>query len=669
MTWLRSAAETCGYKPKAKNVSEEGPSAAAPSQSSEAPPTKVPEAPPSKAPPASQRLKGKTFLRRVIEARERCASWHERTQHEAAVYDEGGHRYFIKVLQDALAKLSPNATEQKKSPGSAAQAAANKRPLPKGKESIELEFNYIAQPDKADAPEHKKLQHDDQILSQLLIDLMLPDKARKHTTNLGDEEMLKPPQEDIFLRMLRPVWTSGKLSVTAAVTSRILLDILDTCGASQRFNRQLTHAGQHASRGFQFSQVPGGGSKTVGRNWSFSGNQVLMGIWDRLSSIETPTFSVMKALMLQVYKPPKVCRYANAPPEMQAGWGEDEGRSPETRAAFERVNRNAEAAAGVSGGRALPGEPHLGIFAAAHIYNTLRQHKMLDPPWPIMDRIIELHKRAQFADAIPMGTEDMAKRFSYRLDPTQKRFFQDEKFKLLESASIQPLGSLLDAAVAGDRALWQIEQQTEDPLSEKQEQQQQQPKNPARVSWALQHWKRQMTPDQFIGNAQEAVSRALDDLSIGYIRLTWRCRALNDEFPRMRNVELEAEGMDLRFEPGSTNNDSALLIMCHGALDESQLEALLAGTTYAVVDFYTDYDGTHWHMSPRLASLAVAHGVPGVPAFVRANRDDMPDVAARYRKEDEKGNKAEESPPAARQTQEQQGQGLRWLGAHVWQQV
>ncbi|RYO80856.1 hypothetical protein DL762_007429 [Monosporascus cannonballus] len=382
---------------------------------------------------------------------------------------------------------------------------------------------------------------------------------------------------------------------------------------------------------------------------------------------------------------------------------------------------------------------HLGIFAAAHIYNALRQHKMLDRPWPIMDRIIKPCRRALFADAIPTKAEDTVKRFTYIVDLTQKRFFQGEKFKLREPASIQPLRSQLDLAVTSDRALWQIEQRTEELLSEKQDQQS---KNLPRVSRAIQYRKRQMTPDKLVGNAQEAVSRGLGCP-------VDRLHSDHPAVPRTkRRVPADMErgagggGHDLRFEPGSTNNDSALLIVCHEALDESrnvremgiytyhpgdgdgrgkkggdddpddpepprhgparrrqapppsspdrrddkslqggavdgnangpapswssiplvihrastaaELEALLAGTTYAVMDFYTGYDGTHGRMSPRHASLAAAHGVPGVPAFGRANRDDMPDAAARYCKEDENGNGAKESSPATRQKQKQQ---------------
>ncbi|RYP02975.1 hypothetical protein DL764_005461 [Monosporascus ibericus] len=534
-----------------------------------------------------------------------------------------------------------------------------------------LRFNYINQPGKADMPEHKELQRDNQILSQLLIDLMLPDKARKHARNLGDEEMLKRPQKDIVLRMLSKVWKSGKLSVTAAVTSRVLLNVLNTCRTAPRFNRQLTYACQHASKGFEFSQVPGGGLKTRGLNWPFSGNQVLAGTWDLLSSIETP---------VSRDEGPNA---ANA------------GRMGQRRAAaFERVNLGLTQPVPAndfvlthnllySGSAMLRllleyqearlslANHHDGIFAAAQIYNALRQHKMLDRPWPIKYRIIELYRRVLFAEAIPTRTEDIVKRFTYRLDPTQKRFFEDEKFKLREPVSFQPLRSLLDSARP------------------------------------VQHRKQQMTPEQFMGNAQEADSEALDDLSIDYVRLTWRYLMLNDKLRRMRKVELEVEGMDLRFEPGSMNNDSALLIMCREAVDEEEnsggggimyplgaappsspdrreekslqgggavddnanapalslasiplvihhasaaakLGALLASTTYTIVTFCTGYDGTHGHMSPRLASLV-----------------------ARYCKEDENGSKAKELAPATRQKQKQQGQGQgpRWLGEKVCQEA
>ncbi|RYP83749.1 hypothetical protein DL770_005327 [Monosporascus sp. CRB-9-2] len=163
MTWLRSAAETCGDKPKAK---------------------KVPEAPPSKTPAASQGLKGKARkLAKQAQAPAPAASAYDFPSAESLTTDKyavstqellaqvdavstskanldcrppyrppssGPSRHvrdaqvgmrgrstrlrcrtratidIYQVLQDALVQLSPNVTEQaKESPGSASYVAFN----------------------------------------------------------------------------------------------------------------------------------------------------------------------------------------------------------------------------------------------------------------------------------------------------------------------------------------------------------------------------------------------------------------------------------------------------------------------------------------------------------------------------------------------------------------
>lgn len=59
----------------------------------------------------------KKLLQRAIDARKRCSEWYESgSESETAVDDNGGHRHFIGVLQDALSKLSslePSTSEQK----------------------------------------------------------------------------------------------------------------------------------------------------------------------------------------------------------------------------------------------------------------------------------------------------------------------------------------------------------------------------------------------------------------------------------------------------------------------------------------------------------------------------------------------------------------------------
>lgn len=41
---------------------------------------------------------------------------------------------------------------------------------------------------------------------------------------------------------------------------------------------------------------------------------------------------------------------------------------------------------------------HMSIFVTAHLYNALRQQKLIDIRWPTLDRIIALQKGPMFAD-------------------------------------------------------------------------------------------------------------------------------------------------------------------------------------------------------------------------------------------------------------------------------
>jgi len=59
---------------------------------------------------------------------------------------------------------------------------------------------------------------------------------------------------------------------------------------------------------------------------------------------------------------------------------------------------------------------HKSIFTAAHLYNALRQLHLLDQPWPVMDKIIQIHQKAIIANAISTKTTDMYDRLKYRIN-------------------------------------------------------------------------------------------------------------------------------------------------------------------------------------------------------------------------------------------------------------
>jgi hypothetical protein len=133
-----------------------------------------------------------------------------------------------------------------------------------------LSFYCISQPDKADVPKHKKLQQDDVFLSQMLLDMLHPDKCRSHSDQLPPgmpATALSSAQDDIVTTMLRPVWLKGIMSVTAVVTAQVLLDIQDVCQSKLAvIHRQLMYAHKYASDSFRFKDLADSRLMTEGLN-------------------------------------------------------------------------------------------------------------------------------------------------------------------------------------------------------------------------------------------------------------------------------------------------------------------------------------------------------------------------------------------------------------------
>lgn len=126
-----------------------------------------------------------------------------------------------------------------------------------------LRFNYMFEPHNAETPEIKKLDHDDRILSQLLLEIKLPDQAIQGLGETIGKDMpadeVRPPVEDITLAILRPLWMKAELSLTAVITAQIMLDIINVCGNKlHRFYGQLTYAWKFTAESMEFKVGPGG---------------------------------------------------------------------------------------------------------------------------------------------------------------------------------------------------------------------------------------------------------------------------------------------------------------------------------------------------------------------------------------------------------------------------
>lgn len=641
-------------------------------------------------------------------------------------------------------------------------ALKNKLQWPQSIMPLSIHFSLDSENADTRTAEHKKLMRDDRLLTQLLLDAQLPDQvangAGKKALNLVPVEEIRPAQEDIFLRTMRPLWFKQELSVTTVVMAQIMLDIHHACGPKvPRFYGQLTHSRKYSSDSFDFQVLADGGIKTGGVNWTHSESGNLSKMHTLLRRIEKPGPSMMKGIMMDVKTTPKIYTWSNTTPEFRKDFREKYGGFDENLRPSSELERQVDEAMNNSEWNFIKPSPdndflmthnplysgsamlkllldyhhlglalanhHMSIFLAAHLYNALRQLKMLKTSWPVMDRIIELHKKAIFANDIPTKTFDMADRLSYRIDAEnkrQKRHHLDAKYEFKAPTSIEPLRMILEADVSTQaRALFKIEQNLEHQEKTSNE--------IASISRNLQHGKPQTTPERYVKSLEKVLSPVLDDLSIDYVRLTKKCIALLDRFRTMWNIEIENEQMGIPLfvsdKVGQNTNDLGHLYMCHQAFEEAKairengiysyragdggdravtgmepdvdcetrhgmglltamkvfkhflakedtdfrfpfkisdvalLEAeakaaakstegfsagireistgtelleTFAGSTYTVVNFYTDYSRTPVPEAHDFAKLSRKHTVPSLLAFVKANTDDMHDVANRF---------------------------------------
>jgi len=84
----------------------------------------------------------------------------------------------------------------------------------------------------------------------------------------------------------------------------------------------------------------------------------------------------------------------------------------------------------------------------AHLYNGVRQLHLLNEKSPIMERIIQMHTKAIFADAIRTKTKDLAARLWSCIDyKSFWRDYGDERWYLKP----HPASSIMELTLSDDR--------------------------------------------------------------------------------------------------------------------------------------------------------------------------------------------------------------------------
>lgn len=185
------------------------------------------------------------------------------------------------------------------------------------------------------------------------------------------------------------------------------------------------------------------------------------------------------------------------------------------------------------------------IFACAHLYNAILDHTGIR--WPELDRVIDLHGGALFANDIPKTPTDCYRRMAHRTGATgsQKHFDKKQLWKMRTGMASQSLKGLVDRKDTIENSLLQLENQIETHLV------------PAESVKQLKRTQRQghsqqLNPMQLMSRFEEYLPVVIKDMEIDYITLTKQCNALMKEI-RAR-LRTEAGQSYASMNPGESND-------------------------------------------------------------------------------------------------------------------
>ena len=465
-----------------------------------------------------------------------------------------------------------------------------------------LAFDYVdGDHDLEGTPEYVKMQEDDTMLCQLLLDLQLPDYLTKYK-----DEILGPlharlfynPQEDIFIRCLPPVWLDGHVNMASVLAARIMVDIHNRCRTQfSSYYRQLLSTRQFIFKSLDFRKN-NGGINTGDLTFLDAAFDTLQSSWELLNPVETPTLAVMRRSLMDSNPAPPVYTWANTIPEMRKamGWNgqqpspEIERRIQQTTLKFIEPNQSDEFGfvsnplySGTVSLRMIlqyqtlglaRANMHPSIFYMAHLYNGLRQFNLLEQEWPIMERIIHLHAKALFADAIPTNPDDMIARFCYRMNQAIiLKTSKDDKWHMKPPITTSIVEHILsDDPMERARGLWQMENMFG---------------GAAHATAAMNNkapQRRYCSGPSYVRDLQNTFKTVLDDISIDYIHLFRACNRFLHLILKLYNAEQLQRDMSTFPVPPSTApeeaRDYAFFLMINQIFEDAFLTRKLKPYSY-----------------------------------------------------------------------------------------
>lgn len=157
---------------------------------------------------------------------------------------------------------------------------------------------------------------------------------------------------------------------------------------------------------------------------------------------------------------------------------------------------------------------HMSILATAHLYNALRQQRLINLEWPAMDRIIQLQIDPIFAGSIPSTPQAVFSHFQLRvgLKGNMKLFDKKQPWKLQPCGAAVGLRQLVD----GGDSRFHVSHAIHDCWLEDLD-----PKSKHKRASG-----RHISLNTFVAEFSNVLPQLLNDVRLDYIGLTKICNAL-----------------------------------------------------------------------------------------------------------------------------------------------
>ncbi|KAF2498189.1 hypothetical protein BU16DRAFT_615270 [Lophium mytilinum] len=456
-----------------------------------------------------------------------------------------------------------------------------------------MQLNYVRRPELLDDPRIQKFMKQDEFLCQVFLDMTLEEgirrpgkKVRREINSLAPHLALE--YDDPFHSIMRQVWSEGTVTTRMVFAAQVLWDMSEICYSAPSPLDIMKAASGQVQDSFKFFVDSSGTLDTEDVRWLSKDQGLIMKIYGRMSfNLVQPPVSMLKAMAMKglttqpkmghsfpsemFNNPGRIAKWEGNAKKIKA----DQMTEPNKDASF-LLKANPlyagtlllDVAAMVEEAGVALANHHLSIFCVAHLYNALRRFGLLDVNWPDLERIIELHKGAIFANDIPSISNEMVARFSYRTGlstPNSRRFETKKPWKFQTTPATQALRGFFGTKEPMSRLMDNLRTQAEshelkidDPVLERSDL----PKT-GRSSKTLT-----LTPRHALVEMGRYIGAILPDIELDYVTLTRTCNKLLRQLRSRIRSEFGIDYPTIREYPGDSNDHSVMLVVL-GILTEA----------------------------------------------------------------------------------------------------